>query len=97
MQKTDLAVVIPSNKEHEHMVQSCLNKNQLRFIKVFCTSAIWYNNVAHRDLQVYRSVVLNWPRYDIDESCFNVLQPEYGLSKDKPKYENTFAFYAEVV
>lgn len=60
-------------------------------------SAIWYNNVPHKDPQVYRSVVLNWPQYDTDESCFNVLQSEYGPSKDKPKYENTFAFYAEVV
>lgn len=62
----------------------------------FNPSAIWYDNVPHKELQVYRGVVLNWPQYDTDETCFNILNSEYGLSTDKPKYENTFAFYAEV-
>ena len=59
-------------------------------------NAIWYCNVPHKDMQVYRSVVLNWPQYDTDETCFNILNSEYEISRDKLKYENTFAFYAEV-
>ena len=50
-------------------------------------------NTPLKKLQNYRSMVLDWPRYDKGGTCYGILQNKYGSSPDKEKYENTFKFY----
>jgi hypothetical protein len=43
----------------------------------------------------YPGIALNWPKFDSNTECYQILQKEYGDApeKAKVKYENTFGFY----
>ncbi|MGB6534052.1 MAG: hypothetical protein WBF33_38730 [Candidatus Nitrosopolaris sp.] len=55
-------------------------------------SVVYYNIPLKNS---YPGIALNWPKFDLNRECYQILQKEYGQTpeKAKVKYENTFSFY----
>jgi hypothetical protein len=57
-------------------------------------SVVYYNYIPFKNRR-YRGVALNWPKFDLNRECHQILQKEYGQAPEKAKlkYENTLGFY----
>ncbi|MGA9150434.1 MAG: hypothetical protein WBZ36_07645 [Candidatus Nitrosopolaris sp.] len=57
-------------------------------------SVVYYNYIPFKNRR-YRGIALNWPKFDLNRECHQILQKEYGQApeKTKVKYENTLGFY----
>jgi hypothetical protein len=60
-------------------------------------NSVVYYNIPLKN-SYYQGIALNWPKFDLNGECYQILQKEYGEApeKAKVKYENTFRFYHDV-
>jgi hypothetical protein len=63
-------------------------------VRVSSHSTVWYRDIPHKQLH-YEGLVLNWPIFDSNKECLNMLKRQcIDVDKSvKEKYDNTFAFY----
>ena len=57
-------------------------------------NSVVYYNIPLKKIRYY-GIALNWPNFDSNGECYQILQKEYGKAaeKAKVKYKNTFSFY----
>jgi hypothetical protein len=59
--------------------------------------SFFFHRSAPQKKGPYDGLVLNWPKFDHDKSCYTILEEERQKSNDTVKYVNTFRFYHNVV
>ena len=61
-------------------------------------SIIYYPSIPQKKSS-YGGLVLNWPKFDLNNECYSILEEESMKveASVKPKYNNTFAFYRSAV